>query len=82
MGEGTSFAGALGAAEVAGLAAAEAPGAADALAAGEAADPDALAAREGAPFLVHTRRPKRAALWKFPWPKIGDHETPPLFFMA
>ncbi len=26
--------------------------------------------------------PKRAAIWKFPFPRMGDHATPELFFMA
>src|SRR6187551_2147301 len=34
---------------------------------GAGADADALAAGSAAPFLVHTTRPKREALWKLPW---------------
>jgi hypothetical protein len=36
----------------------------------------------GMSALAHTTLPKRDALWKFPWPRIGDHATPELFFMA
>jgi hypothetical protein len=35
-----------------------------------------------APGALHTMRPKREALWKLPWPRMGDQATPPLFFMA
>jgi hypothetical protein len=51
-----------------------------ALAATGAALPDAAGR---ASFLsAHTMRPKRDARWKLPWPKIGDQDTPPLFFIA
>ena len=40
------------------------------------------AAGAGSALSTHTMRPKRDARWKLPWPKIGDHDTPPLFFMA
>ncbi len=46
------------------------------------APPSPAAAGRGAPAVVQVIRPKRDALWKLPCPRMGDHATPPLFFMA
>ena len=91
-GEGAPFTGALGGLSVPSLGGvgvgvgvaevAEVAGAPPVAGAAELAAADALVAGSAAPFFVHTTRPKRAALWKLPWPKMGDQETPPLFFMA
>ena len=36
----------------------------------------------GMSAVTQVTRPKREALWKFPCPRMGDHETPELFFIA
>jgi hypothetical protein len=38
----------------------------------------------GAPAVEVTQvtLPKREALWKFPWPRMGDQANPPLFRIA
>ena len=43
---------------------------------------DADAAGAGISAVAHNTLPKRVALWKLPCPRIGDHATHELFFMA
>ena len=76
-GAGAILSGAAGA-----LFSAELTAAAEPLGAPEWTGAAALFAASGAPFFVQTMRPKREALWKLPWPRIGDQATPPLFFIA
>ena len=50
--------------------------------AGGVAEAPADAAGGGMPGTVQVALPKREALWKFPWPRMGDQATPELFFIA
>ena len=47
-----------------------------------AAGAGALGAGGVHPLTAHVILPNRDARWKFPCPRMGDHDTPPLFSIA
>ena len=59
-------------------------GEADALVAGAAPSgaPPSTVSGGVQPLVMKRTLPKRVALWKLPWPRMGDQATPELFCIA